>query len=828
MGNNLLIRGVENSVRFAKKIPCKPYLFLPSQDVSALYQTIHDKKVEKINFDSPREARDFIKTYEDVAGYEIYGSDKFQYVQINDMYKGAVEYDPTLINVIYMDIEVASDAGFPDIQKADKEVTAITLRKNDEYVVFGCKDFISPNEKIKYFKCKDESTLLTSFLKIWNTKQWSPDVITGWYIEFFDIPYLVHRIRNVLGEEVAKTLSPWGVLEESKIFTKGREQQSFTPLGIAVLDYISLYDKFTYEKRESKKLDYIAKVELGKEKLDYSEYGSLLELYKNNFQKFIEYNIRDVDLVFELNEKLRLIELVFAQAYDAKVNYRDVFGTVKPWEIIIHNYLLDQRRVVPQFKFKPVTHTIAGGFVKEPVPGSYDWVVSFDLTSLYPSLIMQYNISPDTIVDTYEVTEDIEIVDRFLNKSIDIPENLSLAANMTTYRKDKEGFLPALMSKVFEDRKKYKNQMIEAKQKLVIAKKENKDEDVLILKKEISRLDNLQMAKKIQLNSLYGATSNQYFLFFDTKYAEAITFSGQLSARWIAKSLNIYFNNILKTNELDYVIAIDTDSVYLNFGSFVNKVCKNKTNIEIVKILDKFCKEKIDPFLAQEYEKLFSYMNAFQNKMHMKREAIASRGVWTAKKRYILNVYDNEGVLYDKPELKITGIEAIRSSTPEFMRDLIKETISYAMNSSEQEMQDMVAEKKKKFYNSPFDVVSFPRGVNGLDLYSDSSTIYKKATPIHVRGSLLYNYYLKENALGDKYTPIYEGDKIKFVYLKKPNSIKENVIAAPEGVLPKEFKLDGFIDYDVQWEKSFEEPIANILQHMGWKTEKNYSLEEFF
>jgi DNA polymerase elongation subunit (family B) len=293
---------------------------------------------------------------------------------------------------------VDADQGFPDITTADKEITAITMKKNDMYIVLGCGEFVTDNEKIKYIRCKDEHELLLKFLDVWRSKWFSPDLITGWNVEGFDIPYIVNRIRRVLGHNMAKKLSPWEILEERTIQFMGREQQVFIPVGISTLDYLQLYKKFSFTNQESYRLDHIAFVELGERKMDYSEYDSLFGLYKNDFQKFIEYNIKDVDLVDRLDEKLKLIEQVFAIAYDGKVNYQDAFTSVRMWDVIIHNYLLNQRIVVPQLRVGNKDGQIIGAYVKDPKKGMHKWVVSFDLNSLYPHIIMQYNISPETYI----------------------------------------------------------------------------------------------------------------------------------------------------------------------------------------------------------------------------------------------------------------------------------------------------------------------------------------------------------------------------------------------------------------------------------------------
>ena len=409
-GNNIFVRGYDNGKPVENIIPYRPYLFI--EDKNGDYKTINDKTASKIQFGDVSEAKKFIEKYKNVDNFNIYGLDNFTYTYIYDEYKGEIQYDPSKISVVSIDIECISDDGFPDIKLANKEITAITIRKNGKNMVFGCGDFKTDDENTRYFKCYDEEALLKTFITIWNNKYVKPDIVTGWNCEFFDIPYLINRIRNICGEDYVKLLSPWKLVYEKNIINQGRENQIYTIQGISVLDYYQLYRKFSFGNRESYKLDYIASLELGEKKIDYSEYGSLLELYKNNFQKFIEYNIHDVVLVDKLEEKLKFIEQVMALAYDAKVNYNDTLTTVRPWDVIIHNYLMDKRIVIPPLKVERSEFTLAGGYVKEPKIGMSKWVVSFDLNSLYPHLIQQYNISPETFVKRISFHTTEELLDR--------------------------------------------------------------------------------------------------------------------------------------------------------------------------------------------------------------------------------------------------------------------------------------------------------------------------------------------------------------------------------------------------------------------------------
>ena len=616
-------------------------------------------------------------------------------------------------------------------------------------------------------------------------------------------------------------MSPWGLVSEGEVYINGRKNTTFDIGGGTQLDYLDLYKKFTYKAQESYRLDYIASVELGQKKLDHSEFDTFKDFYTKGWQKFIEYNIIDVELVDRLEDKMKLIELALTMAYDAKVNYNDVFYQVRMWDTIIYNYLKKRNIVIPPKNRSQKNEKYAGAYVKEPIPGKYDWVVSFDLNSLYPHLIMQYNISPETILEERHPTA---TVDKILGEEInfELHKDNAVCANGAMYRKDVRGFLPELMDKMYGDRVVFKKKMIEAK-------KDYEKTPTKALEKEIARCNNIQMAKKISLNSAYGAIGNQYFRYYKLENAEAITLSGQVSIRWIENRMNSYLNKILKTEDVDYVIASDTDSIYLNLGDLVDRVYegREKDGASIVSFLDKVCEMELEKYIDSSYEALAKYVNAYDQKMFMKRENIADRGIWTAKKRYILNVWDSEGVRYEDPKLKMMGIEAVKSSTPAPCRDMIKSALKLMMNKTEDDVIEFIEKCRKEFRKLPPEDISFPRTASNVEKYKASSTIYAKGTPIHIRGALLYNHYVKEYKLDNKYSLIQNGEKIKFCYLKKPNIIHENIISFIQD-FPHETNLAKYIDYDLQFEKAFLEPLKAILDAIGWSVEKTVNLESFF
>ena len=819
IGNQFLVRGVDKGQRFATRDEFFPQLFVKSKKKTK-YKTLSGEPVEAINPGTVRDCRDFYKKYEDIEGFEIYGNDRYIYQYISEKYpQDEIKFDISKIKLVTLDIEVASEEGFPDVESCNEEILAISIQDytTKQIITWGVKPFENNRKDVTYHHCPSEYELLNHFINYW--MQDVPDVITGWNIQLYDIPYIAKRIRRVLGEKLMKRLSPWGLVSEGETYIMGRRHEVFDVGGVTQLDYLDLYKKFTYKAQESYRLDYIAEVELGQKKLDHSEFETFKDFYKNGWQKFIEYNIVDVELVDRLEDKMKLIELALTMAYDAKVNYVDVFYQVRMWDNIIYNYLKKRNIVIPPKNKTAKGEKYAGAYVKEPNPGRYDWVVSFDLNSLYPHLIMQYNISPETL---QEIPHPRVSVESILSGDFSADPDFATCANGAMFDKSKRGFLPELMDKMYGDRVVFKKKMIEAK-------KGYEKTPTKKLEKEISRCNNIQMAKKIALNSAYGALGNAYFRYYKLANAEAITLSGQVSIRWIENKMNKRMNKILKTEDVDYVIASDTDSIYLNLGPLVERVYegREKTSEGIVTFLNKICEMEFEPYIDSSYEELATYVNAYDQKMQMKRENIADRGIWTAKKRYILNVWDSEGVRYEEPKLKIMGIEAVKSSTPAPCRQMIKDALKLIMSGSEQDVQMFIEDSRKKFRTLPPEEISFPRSASDVVKYRAHSTIYAKGTPIHIRGALLYNHYVKQHKLTNKYSLIQNGEKIKFCYLKKPNIIHENVISFIQD-FPKELNLDKYVDYDLQFDKSFLDPLRIILDSIGWNVEKTNTLESFF
>ena len=821
----MLVRGYDNGRHFEDRVEFRPTFFVPSKRKRSKWKTLDGQLVDPIKPGTIKDCREFIDKYSQVQNFNIYGNERYVHQYISENYpEDEIKFDLNKIKLVTIDIEVAAENGFPDVFNVAEELLLITVQDyNTKFITtFGSRPYkTNPNRKnYRYVDCHSEEGLITTFVDWW--QRHTPEVITGWNCELYDIPYLMGRMERLMGEKYAKRMSPWGIVRRNEIKIAGRDNIVYDLAGISVIDYLDLYKKSpATPNQESFRLDHIALMELGQQKLDHSEYDTFREFYTKNWQKFVDYNIVDVELVDRLEDKLKLIDLCCTRAYDAKINFTDVAFQVRTWDAIIYNYLKKKNIVIPQKDRNSKDGKYAGAYVKDPKPGKYDWVVSFDLNSLYPHLIMQYNISPETLQEKKHPSASVE---RLLNQedTFELYKDFAVCANGAMYRKDKKGFLPELMEKMYKERVIFKKRMIKAK-------KDYEKNPTKELEKEIARCNNVQMSKKIALNSAYGAIGNQYFRYYKLANAEAITLSGQVSIRWIENKMNQKMNNILKTDGKDYVIASDTDSIYLHMGDLVDRVYenKNKTTEDVVTFLNKVCEKQLEPYIDASYEELANYVNAYDQKMQMKRENIADRGIWTAKKRYILNVWDSEGVRYEQAKLKIMGIEAIKTSTPAPCRKFLKDAFTMLMTGTEDEVIDYIEQCRKEFKSLPPSEIAFPRTVSNVEKWKSPSDMYLKGCPIHVRGAILYNHYTKKKQIDHKYASINNGEKIKFCYLKTPNWMHENVISFIQD-FPTELDLDKHVDYELQFSKSFIEPIKVILDCIGWETERKNTLESFF
>lgn len=861
-GKNILYRGYKDGKQFFSKEEYQPVIYLPSKNEDAEYMSLDGVPLEKFYPGDMREADTFIETYREVVNFKYYGMENWLYNFIGERFGPNMKYDFNLCRVGYYDIETECENGFPNVKEANEKILMISISLKDKMYVFSIENHgiykaHLPNVISKTYPT--EERMLKAFITFFAAASY--DIISGWYSDGFDLPYIVNRVKRVLNNDWVKKLSPWGIVREKIIPSKQGDIETYEIVGISHIDYKDAYQKFSMNKPENYKLDTIGWLEVKEKKLDYSVYGSLHTLYLENFQKFGEYNVQDVALLQKIENKTRIIELIFDLAISARVNLIDAFKQTRMWDSIFYNFLKEKKLIIPQKPHVAHKEPFEGGFVKETTPGMYEWIVSFDLNSLYPHLILQYNISPETHITAkklkgfcvdYKTEEELKAARYLLShmdefECLDIPPpdgtrnidpkildavkvlNFSLAANGTLYDKSFMGFVPELMDKLYKERSAFKKLMIETKIRLEEIKAVGSKEEIEKLENDISKYNVAQNNRKTSLNSAYGSLSQVGFRFFFKQLARAITLGGQLSIQWAEKNINKYLNEIMKMDH-DWVTAVDTDSIHLSLDPIVKVYQKknpNATKEDIVNFLDNFAEKKMQPVIDRLYNDLFEYMNAYSMKMFMKRETIADKGVYVAVKKYIYNVYDLEGVRFKTPEIKVTGVEIVRSSTPEFCRNKLKEAARIVLQENPERLREYMKEVKAEFMKLSAEDAAFPRGANNIEKYSDRNTLYKKGTPIQVRGVILYNHFLQKMNLTRQYEKIKEGDKIKFTYLKMPNHIFEDVIAFPV-VLPKELGLNDYIDYDKQFEKTFYGPLMSITDAAKWDLVAKRTLDDLF
>lgn len=826
VGNNLLIRQMDGNRPVNRKVKYQPTLYVPSE--SGSFTTLYGQPLSAKRFDSIYEAKNYIKKYEDVANFKIYGTTQFGYDWIMENHTDTINFDYTKLTILSLDIETASEDGFPNVQTANEEILLITVRNfhTKETITIGSRPYggkhrelMDDPSKHTYIQADNERHLLELFMDGWTSEY--PHVVTGWNSKFFDIPYLVHRINRLFGDEAAKQLSPWGIVEEKDVEINGSYERTYDIYGVNHIDYLDAYKKygFTDKAPENYKLDTIGEAELGRKKLK-NPYDTFKDFYTNDWDLFTCYNAVDVEIVDGLEEVKKLIFLMVSLAYTAKVNIADTFSPVRMWESTIRNYMFPQKTILPMNGSR-LANTIEGAYVKEVPPRFEEWVVSFDAASLYPSIICQYNMSPETLSD---VLLPGVVVDGMVEERYDLDflkdQNLCMVANGHTFTREKRGLFPTIVDMTLKSRKEAKNKMLEAEKKF----EETGDKQY----KTIASVNEARSASyKVLANSLYGALSNQYFFLLDYRLAEGITLTGQYIIKTTQKSLNNYLNKTLGTTNVDYVIAIDTDSCYITLNPLVQKFFPNKSKEEIVDLIDKICKEKITPAINAGCQEIVRYTNAFDSRLEFKREVIADAALWTAKKRYAMNMYDKEGVRYKEPKLKIMGLEVVRSTTPALGRKYLKEAIKIILTGTQHDLHEFVENTEKEMLEMTTDQLALPKGCNNLAKYTSQSTIYEKGTPQHVKGALLYNHYVVKKGVQNKYPLIREGDKVRVIHLMKPNPLMAESFAYLTE-LPKEFDLDRFVDRESMIETVFLTPLQRLLDARGWTARMMYTFDDLF
>jgi DNA polymerase elongation subunit (family B) len=755
----------------------------------------------------------------------IYGNTDFVTQYLLETYESEVVYDLSQIKIAYFDIETETEGGFPDLRNPNEKINIIGVRISGVNYAITEKQVSIPNCKL--ILVSSEKELIQKFFEL--LRKEDIDVLTGWNVKLFDIPYIIGRARLFFDDKEIQSWLPFNLMKERETNIGGTDYRLFEFPGYTTLDYMDLYKKFSGTSQESYALNFIAKAELDEQKLDYAEYGSLREFYTKDFQRFAEYNIQDVELVEKLDNKLRLIDLAVSIAYEAKIPFDVVFFATRIWGTICCDYLLRKDIIPPIQTSYAKDDQFVGAYVKDVAPGLYKNVVSFDATSLYPSIIMGWNISPETCI---KKDASLSADDFLRSKKKQIPslveeaskQNACLSCNGSMFTNNIRGFIPILIERTFNQRKEAKNKMLELEKEY----EHSKDANLL---PRIAALKIRQSVKKILANSLYGCLGNPAFIYSSPELATAVTVTGQVIIRTAENCMNGYIRHLTKDNDKDYVLAVDTDSVYLNLDDIITQIQQKTQITDITDFVDKICEQKIQPELKKEMDLLTKTLNCSENKIFFKREAIASAGMFIAKKRYALLVQDLEGIRFEEPKLKIMGLETARSSTPAIVRKKLKDCIKIILTKTPEELRQYVNEFYDEFMILPISDVAAPRGVKGINKYSDNTKIYQTGTPIATKAALLYNSYSKKIGIDKQYAAIKENDKMKFVFVKVPNPYGMAGKDAVMGFInspPKEFNLEKYIDRKKQFEKTFGEPLDNILQAINWKLNAEVSLESFF
>lgn len=849
-GNAILYSYIKDGKQYSNKIKkFKPHTYVETKEESK-FTSLSGVPVRRIDHDDIRASEVWRETYGSVSGMNIHANRDVSNQFIIDMNKGKMpDYRVNQIRGAVLDIEVFSEKGFPEPDVAEHPVTAITVYDtvSQRYNVFcyADRDFeYDPLHQdiggldVDVFRCDGEEGLMSAFIGFFASRQFQ--FISGWNSETFDIPYIVNRTVNILGKDVANQLSPFGIINRREVRGNfGKMMEKVTIVGVQGLDYLALYRKHTFTPRDSYKLDHIGNVEVNTRKLTFEEASNLVELYQKNYQGYVDYNIMDVHIIVKLDAKLQLFALTFTLAYFTLSNYEDTLGTVKFWEKLIARYLYNDNVIPPYHRAaNEKSEKFEGAYVRTPIIGKHKWIFSVDLNSLYPHLIQQYNIGPETHVPHRDLPEDLQAlvrqnlsVDDLVDGTVDLSVlkkyNMSMSASFEFFDNTNMSYLSAIMRDLYKQRKVHKKNMLGHEQELVDLKQgDYTEEQVRELEALISSLDNLQMAMKIAMNSGYGAIGNDNFLYYKLENAKSITLSGQLINKWTCKRVNTLLNRLFKTDDENYWVYSDTDSGYFTVEPYVNTLDPGLSLDEITDKVDALINKIVLPQITQYCEDMGQYLNVYEQRMFWDREIIAPSAIWQAKKRYSAMVMDSEGVRYPAPKMKVMGLEAVKSSTPAWSRENLKKGYEVCMTRDEDAIHEFVTTVRAQFETLGIDEISIPSGVNNIAKYEDDVDLYRKGTPRHVKGAIIHNAMIDSMGITNV-AHISDGDKIRTVTLRKPNPINQEVVAF-DGHLPAEFGLDKYVDREIAWEKGFKQPLQNYLDALQWSTEKVLTLDDLF
>jgi DNA polymerase elongation subunit (family B) len=840
--DQMYVRGYDTDTGeyYSEEIKYKPTSYKLITDPNAPpspFKTIHGEPLKEFKHES-------IAAYREKRMDNTYGMENHLCAFMTENF--TTDFDPTKTRIFWLDIEneMTSDdgvrGGFPDPNDAACPITAITIYDTitSKYHLFACRDWNNKEYEhldIEFNWCEDEKTLLKTFWEFW-TKNY-PHIVTGWNISGYDIPFLYNRMKKVFNEKVAKKLAPRGLVH-TRTYINGyqEEQTEYYLRGLSIVDYLQTYKKFTFGKLPNYKLDTVAEFELGKGKVDFREFGysDLDDLYERNPQMYLDYNIRDVEALIEIEAKNHFMDIVMATAHYSLVNYDEVSSVIKCWDSLIHRYLKEQNIITSPKERNTKKESFKGAHVKEPRPGSYKWVSTFDLKALYPNIMRTGNIGIETIIEKEDLPDELKMCygkdfrNAIVNGEVDflIPllkkYDLSMMPNGMFYHNKSVSIYSDLAENILAERDIDKKKMIEAQKEFELT---GSDE----AKDKIARYKNSQLVKKVLANSLYGVAGNAYNRYYDIRIAQSITYMGQVIIRWVEKNTNELLNKLMKTEDFPYCIYMDTDSIFVNFEPVVKNTFKDVEADGVIDFLDR-TGELMNDHISKFLNELGDIVNTHNNQLSMKREVISSTTIITSKKKYAMAVLDNEGVRYSKPKFKIMGMEIIKSTSSKYIREKLKTALIMLLEgTTKKDILNFIEETKSDFMEHDFvDDISLNSSLKSLATYEVEITnlfeslfdndkpkiTYKKSTPIYYRAAILYNVYF-----GTHDSKIQTGDSVKYIHLTLPNFMSEDVIGwndkFPEA-------LRSYIDKELMFDKLFISPLEKLTLLFKWDIRTAY------
>jgi len=812
--------------RVVTKTPYSPYFYvetnMDNHDALSIFNTKLKKKVFKNSFERNKAAQDgaIKRLYHNIQVEQQFLIEKFR-----DDYEKP-EFSANPLKVCFLDIEVYSPDEFPEAKDAKHPINLITIYDNlsETFYTWGCKPYTPSRKNVVYTECSGEIDLLNKFLEFWENDYY-PDILSGWNTDFFDFPYTINRVNNLLGENAAKRLSPLKSLWCRKgIFVKGQELDRWYIHGVSAMDYMEVYKGFARGLLESYALNFVAQHELGEGKLAINA-TNLASLSEDDWNNFVDYNIQDVDLLVRMEKKLQFFKIIRMLAYKGLTSFEAALGKVQIVTGCVALEAYKHGMVIPTFVSGPTRDEIEGGYVRDPERGLKTAIVSYDANSLYPNTIITLNISPETKIGKIIAKDDTDttlllasgkeykLSNEKFAKFAEL-EKLAISKANVLYTQKKKGVVPSLIDGLYSERVKNKNQYIEYKKQLSNLTPDT--DEYKTCKFNMERADTIQHVIKILLNSIYGVFANKFSPICDSDHAGSITLTGQSVVKQAGIILDTYAKERYGVN-VSLNIYGDTDSTHVTIQPIVDKLkiklfANGKVTPEGIDLIDK----EIGTYLNNEIKRWSaSEFKSTDPRYFFKRESICDVGVYLQKKRYIIHVLNDEGANVSK--FKYVGVEIARSTTPKKAKELIKKVIENSLIAQDQiKANSLYKEVYDSFKTLHVDEIAIRGGLSDLEKYEVKADGFKvgTGTPNHVKGAIWYNQLLKHLHLETKYERITSGGKVKKIYIA-PNKYNIDTLCYPYNFPPEfnEFK----VDYIEMFDTIIKPPILAVYEAIGWR-----------